>query len=202
MPLWLAAAPLVLASRSVVRRTLLEAAGIPVEICPADIDERGVEAGAPLQAPVAIAALLAREKASVIAGHNRGRLVLGADQTLSLDGRRFTKPADRTAARAQLRALSGRTHELYSAIAFVQDGTVLFEYVGVARLTMRPVSDRFLDDYLDAVGDAATASVGAYQLESLGIQLFERLDGDYFTVLGLPLTTALDFLRRHGCLAQ
>jgi septum formation protein len=202
MPLWLAAAPLILASRSAVRRMLLEAAGIPIEIRPADIDERGVEAGAPLQAPVAIAALLAREKASVIAGHNRGRLVLGADQTLSLDGRRFTKPADRTAARAQLRALSGRTHELYSAIAFVQDGTVLFEYVGVARLTMRPVSDRFLDDYLDAVGDAATASVGAYQLESLGIQLFERLDGDYFTVLGLPLTTALDFLRRHGCLAQ
>jgi septum formation protein len=202
MPLWLAAAPLVLASRSAVRRMLLEAAGVPVEIRPADIDERGVEAGAPLQAPVAIAALLAREKASVIAERNRGRLILGADQTLSLDGRRFTKPADRAAAQAQLRALSGRTHELYSAIAFVQDGAVLFEYVGVARLTMRAVSDRFLDDYLDAVGEAATASVGGYQLEGLGIQLFERLDGDYFTVLGLPLTTALDFLRRHGCLAQ
>jgi len=202
MPLWLAAAPLVLASRSAVRRTLLEAAGVPVEICPADIDERGVEVGAPLQAPVAIAALLAREKASVIAGRNRGRLVLGADQTLSLDGRRFTKPADRPAARAQLRALSGRTHELYSAIAFVQDGAVLFEHVGVARLTMRAVSERFLDDFLDAIGDAATASVGAYQLEGFGIQLFERLDGDYFTVLGLPLLTALDFLRRHGCLAQ
>jgi septum formation protein len=202
MPLWLAAVPLVLASRSAVRRTLLEAAGVPVEICPADIDERGVEAGAPLQAPVAIATLLAREKASVIAARNRGRLVLGADQTLSLDGRRFTKPADRAAARAQLRALSGRTHELYSAIAFVQDGVVLLEHVGVARLTMRAVSDRFLDDYLDAAGDAATASVGAYQLEGFGIQLFERLDGDYFTVLGLPLLTALDFLRRHGCLAQ
>ena len=202
MPLWLAAAPLVLASRSAVRRTLLEAAGVPVEICPADIDERGVEAGAPLQAPVAIAALLAREKAALIAERNRGRLVLGADQTLSLDGRRFTKPADRAAARAQLRALSGRTHELYSAIAFVQDSAVLCEYVGVARLTMRAVSDRFLDDYLDAVGEAATASVGAYQLEGFCIQLFERLDGDYFTVLGLPLLTALDFLRRQGCLAQ
>jgi septum formation protein len=202
MPLWLAAAPLVLASRSAVRRTLLEAAGIVVEICPADIDERGVETSAPLQAPVAIAALLAREKAAVIAERNRGRLVLGADQTLSLDGRRFTKPADRTAAREQLRALSGRTHELYSAIAFVQDGAVLFEHVGVARLTMRAVSDQFLDDYLEVVGDAATASVGAYQLEGFGIQLFERLDGDYFTVLGLPLLTALDFLRRHGCLAQ
>src|ERR1700681_2045368 len=202
MPLWLAAAPLVLASRSAVRRPLLEAAGVPVEICPADIDERGVEAGAPLQAPVAIAALLAREKAALIAERNRGRLVLGADQTLSLDGRRFSKPADRSAARAQLRALSGRTHELYSAIAFVQDSAMLCEYVGVARLTMRAVSDRFLDDYLDAAGDAATASVGAYQLEGLGIQLFERIEGDYFTVLGLPLTTALEFLRRHGCLAQ
>jgi septum formation protein len=202
MPLWLAAAPLVLASRSAVRRTLLEAAGVPVEICPADIDERGAEAGAPLQAPVAIAALLAREKAALIAERNRGRLVLGGDQTLSLDGRRFSKPADRSAAREQLRTLSGRTHELYSAIAFVQDGAVLFEHVGVARLTMRTISDRFLDDYLDAVGAAATASVGAYQLEGFGIQLFERLDGDYFTVLGLPLLTALGFLRRQGCLAQ
>src|SRR3984893_12064521 len=161
MPLWRAAAPLVLASRSLVRRTVLQAAGVPIEICPADIDERGVEAGAPLQAPVAIAALLAREKAAVIAERNPRRLVLGADQTLSLDGRRFTKPADRTAAREQLRALSVRTHELYSAIAFVQDGAVLFEHVGVARLTMRAVSDQFLDDYLEVVGDAATASVGA-----------------------------------------
>jgi septum formation protein len=202
MPLWLNAEPLVLASRSAVRRTMLEAAGVPVEISPADIDERSVEAAAPLQAPVAIAALLAREKASAIAGRNPGRLILGADQTLSLDGRRFTKPADRAAARAQLRTLSGRAHELYSAVAFVQDGTVLFDHVGVARLTMRAVSDRFLDDYLDAVGDAAAASVGAYQLEGLGIQLFERIEGDYFTVLGLPLLKALDFLRHHGCLAQ
>src|SRR3984893_3064461 len=165
MPLWRAAAPLVLASRSLVRRTVLQAAGVPIEICPADIDERGVEAGAPLQAPVAIAALLAREKAAVIARRNRERLGLGAAQTLSLDGRRVAKPADRAAARAQLRALSGRTHELYSAIAFVQDGAVLCEYVGVARLTMRAGSDRVLDDYLDAVGGAATASVGAYTLE-------------------------------------
>jgi len=202
MPLWLAAAPLVLASRSTVRGALLAAAGVPIEVCPADIDERGLEAGAPRQAPVAIAALLAREKASAVERLNPGRLILGADQTLSLDGERFAKPADRTAARAQLRALSGRTHELYSAIAFVQDATVLFEHVGVARLTMRAFSDQFLESYLDAVGNAATASVGAYQLEGLGIQLFERVDGDYFTVLGLPLTTALDFLRRHGCLIQ
>src|ERR1700722_1289995 len=116
MPLWLPPGPLGLASRGAVRRTLLEAAGVPVEISPADIDERGVEAGAPLQAPVAIAALLAREKAALIAERNHGRLVLGADQTLSLDGRRFTKPADRAAARAQLRALSAPPHALYSAV--------------------------------------------------------------------------------------
>jgi septum formation protein len=199
---WLPAAPLVLASRSAIRRTLLETAGIPIEIHAADIDERGIEAKAPLQAPVAVAALLAREKAAVIARTMPGRLILGADQILSLNGERFSKPADRAAARAQLTKLSGRTHELYSAIAFVRDATVLFEHVGVVRLTMRAFSDRFLDDYLHAVGDAATASVGAYQLESLGIQLFEWIDGDYFTVLGLPLITALDFLRRHGCLAQ
>jgi septum formation protein len=198
--LWLASAPLVLASRSTIRRTLLETAGVPVEIRPADVDERGIEATAPLQAPVAIAALLAREKAAVIARAMPGRLVLGADQLLSLNGERFSKPADRAAARAQLAKLSGQTHELYSAIAFTRDDAVLFEHVGVARLTMRAFSGRFLDDYLDAVGDAATTSVGAYQLEGLGIQLFERIDGDYFTVLGLPLITALDFLRRHGCL--
>jgi septum formation protein len=118
-----------------------------------------------------------------------------------LNGELFSKPADRAAARVQLVKLSGQTHELYSAIAFACDNAVLFEYVGVVRLTMRAFSDRFLDDYLDAVGDTATTSVGAYQLEGLGIQLFERIDGDYFTVLGLPLITALDFLRRHGCLA-
>ena len=202
MALWLAGAPLILASRSNVRRALLEGAGVPVEVQPADVDERALEAQAPLQAPVAVAALLAREKALAIARRHAGRLVLGADQILSLEGRRFTKPADRSSAYAQLRTLSGRTHELYSAIAFAEDATVLFEHVAVARLTMRTLSDRFLQSYLDAVGEAATMSVGAYQLEGLGIQLFERLDGDYFTVLGLPLMTALDFLRRRGCLQQ
>jgi|SRR5579862_8719867 len=200
--LWLAATPLVLASKSAIRRMLLETAGVPIEVAPADLDERGLEVKAPLQAPVAIAALLAREKASFVGRSHPGRLILGADQTLSLDGARFSKPADRIAARAQLRSLSGRSHELYSAVAFVQHDAVLFEHVGVARLTMRALSDRFLDDYLDAVGEAATASVGAYQLEGLGVQLFERIDGDYFTVLGLPLMTALDFLRQRGCLAK
>jgi len=200
MPLWLASDPLVLASRSAVRAALLGAAGIPVEVRPADIDERSVETGVPSEPPTAIAALLARQKALAVAGLHPARLVLGADQVLALDAKLFSKPADRAAARAQLRALSGRTHELHAAIAFVRDATVVFEHVGTARLTMRSFSDRFLDAYLEAVGSAATASVGAYQIEGLGIQLFERVEGDYLTVLGLPLLTALDFLRRHGCL--
>ncbi len=200
MPLWLASDPLVLASRSAARRTLLETAGVPVEVRPADIDERSLETGVPSEAPAAVAALLARQKALAVAGLHPARLVLGADQVLALDGKLFSKPADRAAARAQLRALSARAHELHAAIAFVRDATVVFEHVGTARLTMRSFSDRFLDAYLEAAGSAATDSVGAYQIEGLGIQLFERVEGDYFTVLGLPLLTALDFLRRHGCL--
>ncbi len=204
MPLWLAAKPLVLASRSAVRRTLLEAACVPIEVRAADIDERGLEAGAAeaVREPAAVARLLAREKALVVARSNPGRLVLGADQTLALGGKRFAKPADRADAGRQLRALRGRTHELYSAIVFVEDSTVLFEEVAAARLTMHRFSDRFLDLYLDAAGSVALASIAAYQIEGPGIQLFERVDGDYFTILGLPLIAALDFLRRHGCLVR
>jgi septum formation protein len=201
MALWLAKEPLVLASRSKIRQELLTAAGIPLDIRAADLDERAFEAGAVSAAPGAIAAHLARAKAASVCKSSSGRLTLGADQTLALGAERFTKPADRAAARVQLRALRGRTHELHSAIAFVQDARVLFEYVGVARLAMRDFSDSFLDLYLDAAGNAATESVGAYQLEGLGIQLFQRVDGDYFTVLGLPLLEALDFLRRQGCVA-
>ena len=201
MPLWLAEEPLVLASRSKARRMLLAAAGVPLDVRPAELDERSLEAAAPAAAAGATAALLAREKAAAVARLNPGRLTLGADQTLALGAERFVKPADRAAARAQLCALRGRTHELHSAIAFVKDANVLFEHVGVARLTMRAFSDRFLDLYLDAIGAAATESVGVYQIEGLGMQLFERVDGDYFTVLGLPLMAALDFLRGYGCLA-
>jgi septum formation protein len=202
MALWLADAPLILASRSKVRRMLLTAAGIPVEIDPADVDERVLETNAQSPSAGVVAALLAREKAIAVGRRHSGRLTLGADQTLSLGAERLTKPQGRDGARAQLCALRGRTHELHSAIAFVQHDAVRFEHVGVARLTMRDFSDRFLDHYLDAAGDAVTASVGAYQLEGLGMQLFERVDGDYFTVLGLPLVEALDFLRRFGCLVR
>jgi septum formation protein len=202
MTLWLAPAPLVLASRSAARRVLLGSAGVPIELRPADVDERRLEESVPMQKPDAIAGFLAREKAFSAAALRAGRLVLGADQTLALGAKRFAKPRDRAAARAQLRELCGQTHQLHSAIAFVQDGRVLFEHVGTARLTMRSFSEQFLDLYLDSVGSAATASVGAYQIEGLGIQLFERIEGEYFTILGLPLMAVLDFLRRRGCLSS
>jgi septum formation protein len=202
MPLWLAAQPLVLASKSVARRAVLEAAGVPVEIKPAAIDERAIEAQAGPASADQAASLLAREKARAVAGGNPGRVVLGADQTLALGERRFSKAADRTGAREQLCALRGRTHTLHSALAVVRDDAVLFEHVDAAHLIMRAFSDEFLDRYLDAVGEAATASVGGYQLEGLGVQLFERVEGDHFTVLGLPLLPLLDWLRRAGLLAR
>jgi septum formation protein len=201
MPLWLAEAPLVLASKSAVRHAMLKDAGLAVEIVPADIDERAIEQRAGLQDPGEVAALLAREKARATADRLPGRLVLGADQTLALGERRFSKPLDRAGARAQLEALSGRTHELHSAVALVRGGTVLFEHREVARLTMRALSGDFLDTYLDAMGTAVTTSVGGYQLEKAGIQLFERIDGDHFVILGLPLLALLRFLRNEGWLA-
>ena len=202
MTLWLHPQSLVLASKSTARLALLAGAGIAVEVLPVDIDERGVEAKAPARDAGAVAALLAREKARVIAAQKPGRLVLGADQTLVLGNRRFSKPADRAAAAEQLRALRGQTHSLHSALAVVRDGVVLFEYADVAHLTLRNFSDRFIERYLETVGDVVTASVGAYQLEKPGIQLFEKIEGDYFTILGLPLLPLLDFLRREHCLAD
>jgi septum formation protein len=198
MPLWLAPQPLVLASKSDIRGKILAAAGLRFEIRPAQIDERAVESAANPADAAAAARLLARAKAQAVAQGMPGRPVLGADQTLACGSLRLTKPRDRDDAAAQLRALRGCTHELHSAIALMRDGAVLFECLDTARLTMRDISDRFLHDYLDMMGDTALASVGAYQLEGIGVHLFERVDGDYFTILGLPLLPLLAFLRQSG----
>jgi septum formation protein len=199
MPLW-CAQPLVLASRSAPRRAMLEAAGLPVEIILPDIDERAVEAAAGSLGPAEAARLLAREKARAVAQYSPGRLVIGADQTLALGRRRFDKPRDRAAACAQLMALSGNTHQLHSAVAVVRGENVLLDAVDTASLTMRSLSDAFLDAYFDAAGGAVLESVGGYQLEKLGIHLFERIEGDHFTILGLPLLALIAFLRREGSL--
>jgi septum formation protein len=201
MPLWIADQPLVLASKSDVRGKILAAAGLRFEIRPAQIDERAAESKAGLTDAAGAARHLAHAKAAAVAANLPGRLVLGADQTLTRGNRRFGKPADRAAAAAQLRSLRGRTHELHSAIALVRDGKALFGHVDSAHLTMRDFSDAFLEDYLDMVGETARTSVGAYQLEGVGIQLFERVDGDYFTILGLPLLPLLAFLRQNGFIA-
>ena len=202
MPLWLADRPLVLASKSEIRRALLADAGISVDVSPADIDERGIEQRATTRDAGDIALVLARAKAQTIAARLPGRLVLGAAETLALGERRFSKPADRAAARDQLKALRGQTHELHTAVALARDGAIAFEHREAAGLTMRAFSDGFLESYLDAMGGAVTASVGGYQLEKAGVQLFERIDGDHFVILGLPLVALLAYLRRAGCLAQ
>ena len=150
MPLWLAGEPLVLASKSAIRHALLRDAGVPVEVQPADIDERTIEQRSPARDAGELAALLAREKAQTIAARFPGRLVLGADQTLALGERRFSKPGDRAGARVQLEALRGRTHELHTAVALIRESTIVFEHREVARLTMRAFSDSFLESYLDA----------------------------------------------------
>jgi septum formation protein len=202
MPFWLADEPLVLASKSTIRHAILRDAGIPVAVEPADIDERAIEQRSAEQDAGELAAVLAREKARTVAARRPGRLVLGADQTLALGERCFSKPADRAGARRQLAALRGQTHELHSAVALARGSSVLFEHREVARLTMRSFSDQFLEAYLDAAGAAVTASVGAYQLEKVGIQLFERIEGDHFTILGLPVLPLLEFLRSAGWLAE
>jgi septum formation protein len=198
MPLWIASKPLLLASKSEVRRKILAAAGVPIESRPAPIDERAIEARSNVHEAGEVARVLAGAKAHTVAAQMPARVVLGADQTLTLGEQRFSKPADRDAAREQLLALRGKTHRLHSALTVVRDGAALFEHSDTAELTMRDFSDRFLESYLDSVGDSAFASVGGYQIESAGIQLFERIAGDYFTILGLPLLPLLQFLRQAG----
>jgi septum formation protein len=197
MTVWRGNKALVLASQSLARKALLANAGLPFEVVPADIDERAVQQVSKVSAPGEVAALLAREKARLVSERRNGHYVIGADQTLALGTRLFNKPEDRAAAAAQIRALAGRTHELQSAIAVALDGEIVFETVAVARMSMRPLSGSDIRAYLDATGEVVTSSVGAYQLEGLGVHLFDRIEGDHFTILGLPLLPLLAFLRRE-----
>jgi septum formation protein len=200
MTIWRGKYPLILASQSRARQMLLANAGIQFDAVPADIDERAVQKDSGLSTPGEIAALLAREKASFVSSQHPGRYVVGADQTLALGNRLFSKPAGRPQAADQLRLLAGNTHELHSAVAVARDGKILFSNVSVARLTMRALSGAEIRAYLDEAGEAVTSSVGAYQLEGLGVHLFDRFEGDHFTILGLPLLPLLAFLRRERLL--
>jgi septum formation protein len=201
MTLWRGPSRLILASQSRARQMLLAGAGIDFKAVPADIDERGVQQSSGLTSPGDIAALLAREKARAVSSRYPGQFVVGADQTLALGKRLFSKPAGSMQAAEQLRALAGDRHELHSAVAVARDGNILFETVSVAGMTMRPLTAAEIEAYLNEAGDAVTSSVGAYQLEGLGVHLFERIEGDHFTILGLPLLQLLAFLRSERLLA-
>ena len=201
MTLWRGKSPLILASQSRARQVLLANAGISFKSIPADIDERAVQQNSGLSAPADVAAVLAREKALWVSSHQPGRFVIAADQTLALGDRLFSKPAGRAQAAEQIRALAGRSHELHSAVAVACDGAILFETVTIARMTMRTLGEAELAAYLDEAGAAVTSSVGAYQLEGLGVHLFDRIEGDHFTILGLPLLPLLAFLRSEHLLA-
>jgi septum formation protein len=200
MTLWRGKYPLILASQSRARQMLLANAGIDFEAVPADIDERAAQQSSGLSAPGEIAALLAREKALSISMRQPGRYVVGADQTLALGNRLFSKPAGRAQAAEQLGALAGRSHQLHSAVAVARDGKIWFESAAIARMTMRRLDEAEIDIYLDEAGEAVTSSVGAYQLEGPGVHLFERIEGDHFTILGLPLLQLLAFLRSERLL--
>lgn len=193
---------LILASGSPFRKAMLVNAGVDVEAVPADVDERALEG--PLQdsgvSPEDVALVLAEAKATEVSERRPGALVLGCDQTLSLGDEVFHKPADMEGARRHLLALSGRTHQLNSAAVLVRDGKVLWRHVGIASMTMRKLDPAFIGRHLARVGAKALGSVGAYQIEGEGIQLFEKIEGDHFTIVGLPLLPLLAELRDLGAI--
>jgi septum formation protein len=193
---------LVLASASRIRQQLLAKAGVPFETETARLDERAaeqplLEAGAP---PDDIAVALAMAKATTVSEARKGDLVIGADQMLEFEGERLTKPANMEAARRMLLRLSGKTHTLHAGLAAARGGNIVWQHVETAHLTMRRLDPTTIGRYLAAAGDDVLASVGAYQLEGRGIQLFERIEGDYFAILGLPLLPLLAFLRSEGAI--
>ena len=201
--LWLLPRPLLLASKSQARRSLLAAAGIPFEGIDAEVDERALEAPARTSGAggEVIASLLAKAKAKAVSVAQPERLVLGADQTLSIEGRFLTKPPTLEAAKAQLLAMAGHAHTLHAALCLVRDGTVVAAACATAHLTCRHFGEAFVDAYLTYAGESVLRSVGGYAVEGLGIHLFDSISGDQSTILGLPMLPLLGLLRTHGALA-
>ncbi len=192
--------PVILASASNSRARILRAAGVPHQIVPANVDEAEVKLslareGAPA---LAVAETLAELKAQQVSRRHRGALVIGADQALECGGQLFDKPVDLDHARAHLMALRGRRHTLVASVSVVCDGTVIWHHNDQAQLDMRQLSDVFIEWYIEQMGDQICESVGAYKLEGLGAQLFSNIEGDFFSILGLPLLPLLDLLRNHG----
>lgn len=195
---------IILASGSSARRKMLQSAGVDFRVVASTIDEEQIRSARlardPSASPSQIAVELAVAKAVQVSRAHPQAVVIGADQTLSLSGRLVSKAPDLAAARALLLQLRGREHLLHAAVAIAEDGKVSFDNCDTARLLVRSFTDQFLDRYIEAAGDSILYSVGAYELEGLGIQLFEAIDGDFFTILGLPLLTLLSELRRRGVL--
>lgn len=192
--------PVILASGSKTRAQMLRRAGVYCEIVPPEIDEgtvkRRVHRDQNRIDNSDTALILAEQKAVCVSKAFPGRFVIGADQILELDGEIFDKPTDLEQAKSQLARLSGRSHELISAVSIAYDGTIIWKHVDRARLWMRTLRDEFIDIYLDQIGDAAFTSPGTYQIEGIGIQLFDRMDGNHYTILGMPLMPLLNFLRK------
>ena len=196
--------PIVLASKSASRQAILRAAGVPFEVMGSGVDEEAAKARLLTggQGPREIADHLAEAKAVAVSKALPGAIVIGADQTLELDGELIDKAETLGEGRNRLRRLRGRSHVLHSAVVVAQHGAPIWNYVESPRLTMRAASDTFIDGYLTRHGEALLGSVGVYQLENDGAQLFDEIDGDYFAILGLPLLPLLALLREKGALAE
>lgn len=195
-------ATIVLASQSASRRAMLEAAGVAFEAVPAHLDERGLEAALGAAPPAEVALALARAKALAVASEHAGRLVLGSDSLVEVEGRRFDKPGSREEAAAHLRFFSGRTMRLHSAAALARDGEVAWSHAALAELAVRPLTTEFIEEYLAHEWPAVAGCVGVFRIEARGVQLFERISGDHFTVLGMPLLPVLGALRQAGVMAS
>lgn len=186
---------LILASTSRTRQMLLSNAGLAFRSISPDVDEQSLLDANLHWTPAEASRSLAAAKASSVSRIEAHAITIGGDQILALDGHIYQKPRDREECRLQLQMLRGKTHQLVSTVVSAHRGTVIWTYCQEASMTMRVVSDAFIDDYLDRIGDACTASVGGYQLETLGVQLFEKVEGDYFCILGLPMVPLLNHLR-------